>query len=390
MIVVDIIIVVIVVLALLAGLRIGLFAGLGWWAGIAAGGIASPWVVPVVLGVVPDAAWRGLAAIVTVLALLAIGAAIGTTIGAALRRGADRIRLRFFERLAGGLLGVVAAALAAVMAGSAIASAGIPVVSSSVASSSVLRTIDRYTPAPVAEALARLRSVVVDDALPALGGVLDPGTDIPESDIDTGSAALDQAAQSVARISGIAYSCGTGANGTGFVADDNLIVTNAHVVAGSESVVVELPGEAAVDGRVVYFDPTDDLALISADVEADALTIAETLSVGDDAAVQGYPYGGPFSVEAATVMSVGSMPVRDIYEDGTSPREVYTLATTVQPGNSGGPVLTPDGEAAGVVFARDEGDDRVGYAMTTAELLPALASADAASDPVSTGSCTTD
>ena len=69
---------------------------------------------------------------------------------------------------------------------------------------------------------------------------------------------------------------------------------------------------------------------------------------------------------------------------------MYTLATTVQPGNSGGPVLTPDGEAAGVVFARDEGDDRVGYAMTTAELLPALASADAASDPVSTGSCTTD
>jgi len=384
--VVDIITVVLVIVAVLGGLKVGLFASIGWWAGIAAGAIASPWVVPIVSSLVTAREWRGIAIVATVIVLLAVGAAIGSGIGALFRRGADRIRLRVFERLAGGVLAGVAMALVLVTAGSALASAGIPVISSAVASSSALRTITTYTPAPVIEAFAKLRSVVVDDALPALGGAIAEGTEVPEPTIDTGSDALDAAAASVARISGVAYACGTGATGTGFVAADDLIVTNAHVVAGADSVMVELPGEGAVDGSVVYFDPEDDLAVISADVDAAPLDVVGPLGVGDEAAVQGYPYGGPFTASGASVMEVSTMPVDDIYEESQSYRDVYTLSAVVRPGNSGGPLLTADGDVAGVVFARDLGNDGIGYAMTSDELVPALAAT--GSSPVSTGACT--
>ncbi|WP_105566640.1 MarP family serine protease [Microbacterium halophytorum] len=385
MIVVDILIVVFVVCALITGLKVGLFASIGWWAGLAAGAIASPWVVPVVSGLVTSPGWHGVAVVATVVVLLAIGAAIGAAIGSIFRRGADAIKLRFFERLAGGLVGAAAAALVLAAVGSTVASAGIPVVSSAVASSTTLRTIERYTPAPFAEAVARLRSVVVDDALPALGGAIAESTTVPEPQADTGTPALDEASASVARISGVAYTCGMGATGTGFVAADDLIVTNAHVVAGADSVMIELPGEPAVDGTVVHFDPIDDLAVISADVAAAPLDIVGELAPDDPAAVQGYPYGGQFTAVPATVMTVGEMLVDDVYEQGENPRDVYTLATEVLPGNSGGPLLTTDGDVTGVVFARDEGDDRVGYAMTTDELLPALDQAGTA--PVSTGAC---
>jgi S1-C subfamily serine protease len=386
--IVDIVIVVLLVAALLAGLRAGLFSAVGALCGLVAGGLAAPWVLPLLAGVVRDPAWRPLAVIGGAIALLAIGVSLGSLVGSVLRRGADRLRLKFVERLLGGALAVVAAALAITLTGAGIAGAGIPVVSSAVASSSALRTIDRLTPAPVSEAMARLQAAVLGDTvLPTIDGLLgrvDPGA---PAEVDTASRALRTASESVARVRGIANACGRGASGTGFVAAEDRIMTNAHVVAGMQTPLVELPGEPARDGRVVYFDPVDDLAVIAVDVDAPALPIAEPLAPGAAAAVQGFPFGGPFRSVPASVAAAGSVPIQDIYGGSVSPREVYALAATVQPGNSGGPLLTTDGAVAGVVFARDEIQADVGYAMTTAELRPVLERAESATREVSTGRC---
>ncbi|WOF23942.1 MarP family serine protease [Microbacterium betulae] len=383
----DVVILVVLVAALVAGLRAGLFAGLGWLCGLIAGGAAAPWVTPLVNDAIPDPGWRGLAVVGTTIGLLALGAAVGGAIGSVVRRGADRMRLRVVERLLGGALGAVAAALALSLAGSGIAAAGIPGVSASVASSAVLRTIDRLTPAPVAEALARLHSTVLEDTLPTIGGLFEAGTTPDTAEIDTDDPDLAASAASVARITGVAYACGTSSSGSGFVAADDLVITNAHVVAGVDVPVVELPGEPAREGRVVYFDPVDDLAAIAVDVDAAPLAIVETLSAGSAAAVQGYPYGGPFRTVPAGVLAVGSARVADIYESARAPREVYTLSAEVVPGNSGGPLLTESGEVAGVVFARDEARADVGYAMTANELMPVFAVIGDAPEPVSTGTC---
>jgi len=109
---------------------------------------------------------------------------------------------------------------------------------------------------------------------------------------------------------------------------------------------------------------------------------------GTAAVIQGYPWGGPFTSINAEVISAGSVLVPDIYGEASNLRDIYALAADVQPGNSGGPLLTDDGDVAGVVFARAETDAARGYAMTTAELEPVLAGAEAWTEAVSTGSCT--
>lgn len=391
--VVDVLIVVLLIAALVSGIRSGLFSVLGMLCGLVAAGLAAPWVLPWLSGLTASSEWHGLSVVGGAVLLLAIGASIGAGIGALFRHGADRLRLRYVERLLGGLLGGVAAALALALTGAGIAAAGIPVVSASVASSVVLRTIHDSTPRPVAEAMARLHSAVLGDTtLPAIDGLLDESDLAIAPDpagVDTDDPALAAAAESVARISGVARACRVMSSGSGFVVADDLIVTNAHVVAGVEAPIVELPGEPARDGRVVYFDPVDDLAVISADVIADPLPLSDALGAGDGAVVQGYPHGGPFRTVPAGVIRSGAMLVDDIYGANAAERSVYTLRADVQQGNSGGPLLTQQGAVAGVVFAQDLAQSGVGYAMTNAELLPVIAGVDPTAGAVSTGSCRT-
>ena len=388
MIVVDVLVVLLLVGVCIAGVHRGFFASIGTLAGLAAGAFAAYWLTPLVSSWVPSPFWRGAAVLATAVGLVLLGAAAGAAIGAALRRGADRLKLRGAERFFGGIASVMAAVLALALVAPAIAVAGIPVVSSAVASSALLRGIETATPDPIAAALAELRGAVLGDGLPGLGELLGPGTTALDPPIALDDPDLQRAAASVARISGNAYACGRGSSGTGFVIADDRVVTNAHVVAGVVTPIVELPGVAAREGRIVYFDPVDDLAVIAVDdLGAEALPFAPSLAAGDAAVVQGYPFGGPFTMVSAGVESVGTANVPDVYDETWNPREIYSLQAEVRPGNSGGPLLTDDGTVAGVVFARAEDDDQVGYAMTMAELSPVAAQAPSLDATVSSGSC---
>lgn len=388
MLVVDIVVVVLLVLALVAGIQRGLLASAGTLIGLVAGGFAAFWAVPIVNSWVPDAMWRGAVVFGAAIALLALGAAIGAGIGAALRRGVDRTPLKGIERLLGGVASVVVAALAMVLVAPAIASIGIPGVSTAIASSRALSVIDQLTPAPVDATLAQLRGAVLDDGLPRLGALLGQTEVEPAAPVALDDPELQQASASVARISGIAYACGTGSTGSGFVVAPGRIVTNAHVVAGVDAPVVELPGLGAQDGRIIYFDPIDDLAVIAVDgLDAQPLDVVGILDPGTAAAVQGYPHGGPLTSSTAGVLSVGTVPVPDIYDDSAAAREIYSLDADVQPGNSGGPLLTGDGDVAGVVFARAASGEPRGYAMTTAELAPVLSQLGSLDAAVSSGTC---
>ncbi|MGL4257850.1 MAG: MarP family serine protease [Microbacterium sp.] len=388
MVVVDVLLLVLLALGLAAGITRGLSGSLGLFAGLVLGGAAAFWLVPIVNDALPTQQWRPAIVLATAAALVIGGAGLGSAAGSALRRGVDRVRpLRALDRVLGGVAGVAVAALALSLAGASLAATGMPVVSTALSSSSVLRTIDRLTPPPVASALAELRGFVFDEGLPALGDLLDsPPVDIPP--VDLADPELARAAASVARVSGTAFSCGRSSTGTGFVVAPDRIVTNAHVVAGVERPVVELPGVASREGRVVYFDPVDDLAVIAVDgLGADPLPFATTLGAGSPAVVQGYPLGGPFTMVGAGVLSTGTVPIPDIYDESAAPREIYDLSAAVRPGNSGGPLLTEDGAVAGVVFARAENDAERGYAMTMAELTPVAAQAPSLTDPVSSGRC---
>lgn len=389
-IVLDVLLIVLLIAYVIYGFRNGLSRSAFVIAGVVAGAIAAYFVVPLVTGWV---AWAWLRPVVTIAAtvlLVAAGHALGSTVGRGIRRGIERTPLSGLDRLLGAVVTGVAAALVASVVGSTVSQLGVPVLSRAAAGSTVLRTISALTPDPVEGWIAQLKGVVADSGLPVISGALGGGTPvIPQ--LDTGSAQLNAAAQSVVRITGNAYACGVSQSGTGFVVADDRVVTNAHVVAGVTEPVVEAPNGEAIAGSVVYFDPELDLAIIAVDgLTAPPLPLGDTLTAGTDAAVQGYPYGGPFTSGAARVMQVGTAQVDDIYGTATHPREVYTLAADVRQGNSGGPVLALDGTVVGVVFARSADRESVGFAMTMAELDPVASEAAGLSDSVSSGSCISD
>lgn len=387
----DLMIVALLIVALSAGLSAGFFASLGTIVGLVVGGLAAPWVLPLVAGLVPDRELHGIVVIASAVVLLGIGAGAGSWFGGLIRQGADHLRLRTMERLAGGVLALAAGALTLSLLGTGVATARIPGLSAVAASSHLLRAIERYTPAPVADAMVRLHAAVLGDTvLPTIDGLLDESdlVQLPDpDDVNTDDPRLESASESVARVSGIAYACGTMPVGSGFVVAEDRIVTNAHVVAGVETPIVELPGAQAQDGRVVYFDPVDDIAVIAADVEARPLPLASTLERGDGAVVQGHPHGGPLRTVGARVIWHGTAVLDDIYGASTAGRSIYTLEAEVYSGNSGGPLLTETGDVAGIVFARHETRSDVGYAMTNDELAPVIEALGQASDPVSTGTC---
>lgn len=386
--IVDIVLLGVLVAAFAVGAIRGFVASLGTIVGVVVGGVVAVWSLPLLGPLWAEVRWRSAIAAAVAIAIVLLCGALGSAVGAALRRGAERVRLAGLDRAVGAVTGTVATALVLLMVGQSVAVSGAPVISSAVASSRILTVLDAITPPPVDVALAQLRSVVVDDTLPTLDQVLAAPDVAAAPPLDLDDPALRAASQSVARISGTAYACGVSLTGSGFVAAPDLVVTNAHVVAGVDSPLVELPGLPARAGRVVSFDPEHDLAIVAVPgLGATPLDLSGSLGAGDAAAVEGYPLGGPLRSTGATVLTKGSAPVPDIYDASRGLREVYALAADVEPGNSGGPLLTADGRVAGIVFARGVDVADRGYAMTLGELNPELRAVTPDSPEVATGAC---
>jgi S1-C subfamily serine protease len=370
------------------GFRVGLVVSLGGILGISVGAIAAFLSIPLVAGWVSDNVWRVPVVLIVMLVLLGAGQLLGLAVGRVIRRGLDRTPLRIFDRLLGAALDLVVAALLMSMLAFSISALGVPFLSQTIASSRVIGTVNALTPDPAKALLAQLRSAVVQDGLPVIADALAPHSAPPAPSVVPNSAALAAAANSVVKITGNAYQCGQNQSGSGFVVSPGRIVTNAHVVAGVSAPVVEPKGGGAYQGRVVYFDPAHDLAVIAVSgLSTTPLPLGNNLAPGATGAFDGYPLGGPFQSGAATVQSVPTVEMKDIYGNNPEPVELYYLSATVQEGNSGGPLLNQAGQVTGVVFAKSTTSASVGYALTMKELSPVASGAAALSAPVESGHC---
>jgi S1-C subfamily serine protease len=386
--VLDLVLILALLSYLVYGLRNGFLVTVGGIAGFAAGAIAAFFAVPLVSGFVTDSGWRLTAIVAAAVALVVLGHGLGTMIGRQIR-GVMRIRpLRAVDRLVGGAVNLVVSALVMSMLAFSIGSLGVPFVSQQLAESRVIRFIDGMTPDPVKATLAQLRSEVIGNGIPTLIEGLDQGQAVPVPNASTNTPALNRAAGSVLKIAGTAYQCGQNQTGTGFVVSADRVVTNAHVVAGVSEPVVEMPDGGAMPGRVVYFDTKHDLAVLAVeDLPVQPLPLSTDLPNGSPAAFAGYPHGGPFQSRPATIQDITTVLVPDIYGSNPSPEEIYRLAGNVQPGNSGGPLLTTDGQVAGVIFAKATSDAEMGFAITMDDLNPVASQAASLSAPVSSGQC---
>jgi S1-C subfamily serine protease len=274
----------------------------------------------------------------------------------------------------------------------AVSSSAIPHASAAVRESRILRAVDDVVPVSPDSLRQAFQSVVAAGRFPE---VVAPWVPEPILQVDPPSGALGrdpeirQAAQSVVKVVGRASECNRVIEGTAFVVGPERVMTNAHVVAGVRSPRVGIPDGEPLTAEVVLFDPDTDIAVLAVPgLDRPVLELDASVRPGDDAAVVGYPNNGPLSVEPVRVRGEHALMGRDIYGDASVTREVISLRGSVQPGNSGGPLVSDEGAVHGMIFAASLTDPDTGYALSLSQIDDALAQADAASTAVSTGPCT--
>jgi S1-C subfamily serine protease len=193
------------------------------------------------------------------------------------------------------------------------------------------------------------------------------------------------AARGVVKIQGTA--CGLGVEGSGWVARDGLVVTNAHVVAGQDDTTVQLGGEGpSFAAHAVVFDPHDDIAILRVDgLSGRVLPLASEPRSGASGAILGFPQNGPYDVRAGRLGSTRAVITQDAYGRGPVQRSIVTLRGTVRPGNSGGPMVDARGRVVATVFAAARRGTPGGYGVPNAVVRRDL---DRVTDSsVSTGPC---
>ncbi len=386
----DILLILALLVYLVVGLRNGFLVTLGGLVGFVAGAVAAFFAIPLVSEWVPGEAWRVIGILATAIVLVVLGQSIGAGLGAGIRRWLNFRPLRLVDRLLGGAANVIVAALVMSMLAFTVSALGIPFLSKEIGSSKVLSSITEMTPDPVRAWSAKLRGAVVADGIPRIIDSVQPAelSPIPETAVDT--PALAAASRSVVKIMGTAFQCGQNQTGSGWVAAPERVMTNAHVVAGVNEPVVQLPNGRSLAGRVVHFDEARDIAVIAVEgLTAAPLPLGPNLENGATAAFAGYPSGGPFQIQPARVQARSPIAVQNIYGANPKPLNVYTIAANVEQGNSGGPLLTMQGKVSGVIFAKSKAAAPVGYALSLEVMGSIAEKAEQYTNTVSSGQCAT-
>ncbi|MDO5634665.1 MAG: MarP family serine protease [Micrococcus sp.] len=388
----DVVLVLILIFVLARGYRRGLWVVGGTLIGFIAGAIAAFYAVPFVAGWAAGTALRWAVIVVVAIALVAIGQSIGAAIGAWLRLHVNLPVLRTVDRWLGGLVSIVVVALVMGVLGLALNSLGVSSVTREINRSAVITGIHHVLPDGGQRWLSNSRAALAGlDALPELEvpiiGEAPTAAPTPEASTPADS----QVEESVVRISGLATQCGQTQNGTGVVIAPDRVLTNAHVVAGVEVPTVETRSRQVHDGRVVYSDTRRDLAIVA--VDGANLPVARTgasLADGEAAFALGYPAGGPFTVSPAQVQTRGEFLIADIYGGDAAALDIYQINAEILPGNSGGPLVTDDGDVAGLVFARAPGSSTLGYAISADVFAPLVAAAPGLTSSIPMDACVTE
>ena len=192
------------------------------------------------------------------------------------------------------------------------------------------------------------------------------------------------ARDSVFRVTGSA--CGLGISGSGWAAAPNLVVTNAHVVAGMKDPRVDRRDGVYRDAVVVAFDPRDDIAVLRVPGLGAKPLEPATPVAGQSVAILGYPESGPFTAAPGRIGQTSVVLTEDAYGRGPVRRQITTLRGEVRHGNSGGPAVDIRGNVQTTVFASRVGVESQGYGVPT-ELVRARLAAARDGAAVSTGPC---
>jgi S1-C subfamily serine protease len=389
--VVDIFLIVVMVLFAISGYRQGFVIGALSLGGFFSGVLIGLQLGPLLARQFENGTVRLVVALGVILVLAVLGQTLAGWLGTNLRQVIESRSVQYLDDAGGALVSVVAVLFAAWLVAVPFGSTPFPVINAAVRDSAILGGVTELVPEEVRSLSSGLRDTLDTNGFPDVFGGLarTQAREVAAPDPAlAGSKVVKDSKTSVLKILGSAPSCSRRIEGTGFVYAKERVMTNAHVVAGTREVVVESGGRE-VEGKVVVYDPKRDLAVLYVPgLKAPVMSfVGKEAATGASAIVLGYPQDGPYNAQSARVRDVGDITGPDIYESGDVTREIYTIKSLVRSGNSGGPLIDPNGDVLGVIFAAAADDKNVGFALTADEAAGVAQAGRANTQEVRTGEC---
>ncbi|MEX0992947.1 MAG: MarP family serine protease [Solirubrobacterales bacterium] len=345
--------------------------------GFALGAFAGSRLAPLLLA---QGARSPYAPLVTLMGALVVGSVVAIVledVGSSIRR---RIPLRatLLDGIGGMLLlAVVGLGLAWIAGAVALQTPGASELRTDIQRSLILGRLNELIPptGPIINSIARF------DPFPQISG---PAADVPRPSAGIArTAGVERAGRSVVRVRGTA--CGLAIAGSGWVAEPQVVVTNAHVIAGEDDTVVETLEGTRLDAQVIGFDPHNDVAVLRVKGPTPPpLARDPDPRSGESVAILGYPENGPYAVTPGRLGSTGTVISVDAYGSGPIRRRMTALRGQVRSGNSGGPAVDSSGRVATTVFAATTRGQPGGFGVPLAIVESDLQRADGR---VSTGPC---
>lgn len=388
---IDIIIVLLFVTALARGVELGAIRQLCSTAGVFAGLFLGAFIQGKVIHLVHTPASKALLTVIIIIAMVGLLSSLGEYLGVLMRSRIERARrlkgIDQADRAAGSAIAGLAVLLVTWLAASMFSNIPAQTIQRQIQGSVIIAQLNKSLPS-APDVVSRLGHLIDPNSFPDVFMGLEPRIDtdakLPSlGDMDT---AVQAARLSVVKVQGTG--CGGIATGSGFVADDGLVITNAHVVAGVRQPVI-IDGNGRHSATVIGFDENLDIAILRANSLAGEPLDIEINVVPNSTpgVVLGYPGGGDFTASPASILDSFVATGRNIYNQGQTEREVYSVKAAIEPGNSGGPVVDKEGRVIAVVFAESTTYDDVGYALTMSDVISVLNNAKGRTAAVGTGAC---
>ena len=385
---VDLVIVIAAVFAISSGYRRGFWLSLAQYAGLVLGVVIGAVLAPVVMDALKlsSPTIRSLGAVLILIVLGAVGSSVGYWVG-------EPIRLRLLAQPQSGRVDSVAGAIFSALAmlsvswflGLSLAQVPSPALSSAIQRSAVLRALDAIAPRPPGF-LARVEAIIAGvNFAPVFSGLepLGPSPQPLPTSVDTPG--VRNAESETLKIQG--FGCGGIVFGSGFPVGPGMVLTNAHVVAGTQGTTVRSSDGRSLPARVVLFDSQRDVAILYVPQLALPPLPEASAGRGTEGAAIGYPGGGGEQVSAAVVNGEVKAEGRDIYGQRLVVRSIWIIQAKVEPGNSGGPLVDLNGSVIGVIFEASTSSPGQAYALTDTEVQPDIDQAQGRTTSVPVGAC---
>ena len=389
----DLALVVIAVAFAVSGYRQGFIVGSLSFVGFVGGAVLGAQFGPAISrAIVGGQTQQDVVAVILLISAAIIGQFVASSIGAYLRQSMTSPSSTILDSIGGSAVSVLSMLLIAWAIGSVLTASSFQGVVKQVDDSVVLGTMDKVMPSQAKTMFSEFRRLLASGPFPQVFSGIGAAHLFAVSPPDP--AVLNTpgylaARNRVLKVDGTALSCDRSIEGSGFVYAPQHVMTNAHVVAGvTQGPTVTTPSGRRYPAQVVLYDPQVDIAVLYVPgLDLPPLQFSDQAQAGSSAVVAGYPLDHAFTATPARIGGTQNAVGPDIYQTGQVNRQIFEIRAKVEPGNSGGPLLSPSGSVYGVVFAAAVDTTDTGFALTAAEVAADAHAGAGQTYPTSTQGC---